>query len=90
MKKRLFRAMLFLAFFYIAAFPAFSLDTGIEIQSTLPGVKVFVDGVQKGITSAVPFGSNSILRVPAAPGTYSLQFEYSNYSFQRTALRFIL
>ncbi len=65
-----------------AAAPAFSADTGIEIQSTLPGVKVFVEGVQKGVTTAVPFGTNSVLRIPAPPGTYGLKFEYPGYSFQ--------
>jgi formylglycine-generating enzyme required for sulfatase activity len=89
MKKMIIWSVVFV-FALIASQHVFAQGTGIEVYTPEPGVKVFVNGEEKGKTEYVSFAAvkyKNLLRIELSPGTYTLRFEYPGYQFSDSSVR---
>ncbi len=89
MKKMIIWSVVF-TFALIASQHVFAQGTGIEVYTPEPGVKVFVNGEEKGKTEYVSFAAvkyKNLLRIELSPGTYTLRFEYPGYQFSDSSVR---
>lgn len=72
-------AVSFLVFLLFAVVPVTAQETGIEVRTQDPGVKVYVDGNYRGVTVPTAFGFNFIRITGLAVGPHTIRCEAANF-----------